>query len=441
MRIYAGIGLVLLLEVAALVAVTGWRVRAGARRDRFADARHLTAVLEIEDAETPLPSGCRELPGEILRALRGDPLLGLADVHVVQQVQPYGAALPEYSAPAESYQGLNEALARRGGAAAEPVAAMRWTWLSLRVELPGSRNRAWAYRAQGPIEARGGGRLGAVRTLDKAVGTAAARLGAAGLVATRLDENEARVGLEVSTSFAAPLAQAVAPWIPGRRPTGAATDSATTTDHPIPVPPGGLLLGLDPAGRPVILTLFRRRPLAATVVGGLHLAQVLALRAAAVGARVIVETARPEDWDPVVLHSGLDSGCLAIHTVGRVAGNPGWAPPAPTAPLLVIRDCGARPPYASVPHGPWVSVVTLLPFLDPRAVTQLGYADLLGFQRMPAEEAALAQRVLALADRDAAALTELPVDGVLWRAKDRKPRTCEITGTAWELRVLGPAHR
>ena len=305
----------------------------------------------------------------------------------------------------------------------------------------------------GPITARGGGRLGAVRTLDKAVGTAAARLGAAGFVATRLDEDEARVGLEMSTSFAAPVDHVGAPWIASRRATSAAASAPTNavrltaptrgpdTDPAVPVPPGGLLLGLDPAGRPVVLTLFRRRPLATTVVGGLHLAQVLVLRAAAIGARVIVETARPEDWDPVVLHAGLDSGCLAVHPVGRVAGHPGWSPPAPTAPLLVVRDCGARPPYASVPHGPWVSVVTLLPFLEPRAATRLGHADLLGFQRMPAEEAALAQRVLALADRDAAALAELPVDGVLWRAKDRRPRPCEITGTAWELRVLGPAHR
>jgi len=79
-------------------------------------------------------------------------------------------------------------------------------------------------------------------------------------------------------------------------------------------------------------------------VGGLHLAQILALRCAAVGARLIVETARQELWDPLLLDSGLDAARLAVQPVGRVTGNPGWAPPSPTAPILVIRDCGARPP-------------------------------------------------------------------------------------------------
>jgi hypothetical protein len=298
---------------------------------------------------------------------------------------------------------------------------MQWTWVALRLELAGSRNRAWAHRSAGPIEARGGGRLGAVRTLEKAVGTATARLSAAGFVATRLDEEAANAGLETSVSFSMP--------------------STCASTRSVPVPPGGLVLGLDPSGKPVVLTLFRRRPQTVTLVAGLHLAQVLALRAAATGARVVLETARADAWDPVVLHSGLDSGQIAVQNVGRVAGNPGWPSPAPTAPLLVIRDCGARPPYASIPHGPWVTVVTLLPFLDARTGGQLGHADLVGFQRLAPEEAVLAQRVLALADRDASALADLPLDAVLWRAKGRAPRFCEVTGTAWELRVLGPAHR
>lgn len=437
MRIYAGIGLVLLLEVAALVAAALWRVRADRRRDRFADTRHLTAVLEVEDADGPLPTGRRKLPGEIIRVLRDDPMLGLADVHVVRQIQHAGDELPDDAPAAVSYQGLNEALGRVSeGMGPEPVPAMRWTWLELRLELPGSRNRAWAFRAAKPIEARGGGRLGAARTLDKAVGTATARLGAAGFVAMRLAGEEARSGLATSVSFSTSAGHAGTPWPLGKRP-------ARTADAPreIPVPPGGLVLGLDPTGKPVVLALFRRRPQTVTLVAGLHLAQVLALRAAATGARVILETARADAWDPVVRDSGLDADRIATQHVGRVAGNPGWPGPSPAAPLLVIRDCGARPPYASIPHGPWVTVVTLLPFLDARTAGQLGHADLVGFQRLAAEEAALARRALALADRDAEAMADLPDDAVLWRAKGRMPRWCEVTGTAWELRLLGPAHR
>jgi hypothetical protein len=365
-------------------------------------------------------------------------MLGLADVHLVRQVQPVGADAARAAAVA-SYQGLAEAPARRGvdpsvdpgadpGAdpAADPVPAVGWTWLSLRLELPGSRNRAWARRSAAPVEARGGGRLGAARTLDKAARTAAAKLGAAGFVTTRLSGEEARIGLAASRSLALPTQSA-------------SGSEKTETIDALTVPAAGVVLGLDPARQPVVLALFRRRATAVSLVAGLHLGQVLALRAAAVGARVIIETARPDRWDPVVLHSGLDSTQLTLREPGRVAGDPAWPKPAPTGPLLVIRDCGARPPYTPVPYGPWVAVVTLLP--DPRSAGQLGHADLAGFQRVPEAEAVLARRVLGLSEADTEALSELPVDTVLLRTRARNPRRCEITGTDWELRILGPAHR
>jgi hypothetical protein len=172
------------------------------------------------------------------------------------------------------------------------------------------------------------------------------------------------------------------------------------------------------------------------VVGGLRLAQILALRGAAVGARVIVETARQELWDPLLLDSGLDAARLAIQPVGRVTGNPGWAPPSPAAPILVVRDCGARPPYATTPRGPWTTILTLLPYLDVRAAGQLATADLVGLQRMSAEEAGVARQAVGLSDKDTLALPELPESMALWRVRGRAGRYCEVTATAWEERIV-----
>ena len=407
MRTFAGIGLVLALEVAAVAAAVWWRMRARRRRKRSEDGHHQTVVLELEPADAALPAEAPRVPARVLDELRKDPMLGLADVRLVQHVQPTGAGLPERSQVGTSYQSLNQAVARR--TAAEPIPAVRMTWLSLRLELPGSRNHDWTERAAGPILARGGGSLGAERTLDKAARTASAKLATVGFVTTRLRDTDLRSGLEATVE---------------------SSDDVSTFA-------GGVLVGVDPAHRPVVLGLFRRRTLTVGVVGGLHLAQILALRCAAIGARVIVETARQDLWDPVLLHSGLDASRLAVQPVGRIVGNPGWGRPTPTTPLLVLRDCGARPPFAATPHGPWTSVLTLLPFLDLRAAGHLSGADLVGLQRMPSQETAIAKLILGLPDKDLAALLELPDHMALWRAKGRASRYCELAATKWEEAFLG----
>ena len=375
---------------------------------------HLITVLELEPADAVLPqSAPPPIPKRILEALRADPLLGLADVRLIQHVQRTGAGLPERSQAGSSYQALNSEVARH--AAVAPIPAARLTWLTMRLELPGSRRHQWAARAAGPILARGGGLEGARRTLDKAARTASARLAVVGY----------RTIILADTAYEPGLASGLAETQDVTDITGL----ATTT--------GGVLVGVDPAHRAVTLGLFRRKGLSATVIGGLHLAQILALHCAAVGARVIVETARQDEWDPMLLHSGLDPARLAVQPAGRPAGNAGWPKPSAATPLLVLRDCGARPPYAAVPRGPWTAVVTVLPFLDPRSAGYLKDADLIGLQRMPREEAAMARRILALPDRDTAALPDLPDQMALWRSKNGITRYSEVAATKWEQAFLG----
>jgi hypothetical protein len=375
---------------------------------------HVSTVLEIEPIDAVLPSAepPAPIPEQILAGLRDDPLLGLAEVRLLQHVQPTGAGLPERSQAGASYQRLNQDIAHRLGT--EPIPATRLTWLTFRLELPGSRRHALAARAAGPILARGGGITGARRTLDKAARTASAKLALVGYRTTTLAEGDYHPGF--------------------------GSDLAVTRECSTAAP-AGVLIGVDPAHRPVTVGLFRRTTLSAAVIGGLYLAQILALRCAAVGARIIVETARQDEWDPVLLYSGLDEARLAVQPVGRPVGHPGWPAPSMAAPLLVLRDCGARPPYAAVPRGPWTANVTLLPYFDPRTAGYLRDADLVGLQRMPREEAAMMRHVLALPDKDTAALADLPDPMVLWRSRKRTMRYCEFAPTKWEEAFLGEPER
>jgi len=470
MRTFAGMGLVLAAEVAAAGGLAAaWRLRtrrkqpvttaadptAAALRlgragiagqedqdpDKGRDKGpktlipdHVSAVLEIEPLDAVLPSADppAPIPSHVLAELRADPLLGLADVRLVQHVQPAGAGLPERSQAGASYQNLNQDVARRLGT--EPIPAARLTWLAFRLELPGSRRHALAARAAGPILARGGGITGAQRTLDKAARAASAKLALAGYRTITLADDDYQPG------FRSNLAETHERVENEGSNHGQHSHHTQDTDRTTAAP-GGVLIGLDPAHRPVTLGLFRRTTLSAAVVGSLHLAQILALRCAAVGARVIVETARQDEWDPVLLHSGLDAARLAVQPVGRPVGNPGWPAPSMANPLLVLRDCGARPPYATVPRGPWTAIVTLLPYFDPRTAGYLRDADLVGLQRMPREEAAMARHLLALPDKDTAALPDLPDPMVLWRSRKRTVRFCELASTTWEEAFLGEPMR
>lgn len=427
---------------------------------------HVSAVVEIEPVDAVLPpvDPPPPIPPELLTELRADPLLGLADVRLVQHVQRTGAGLPDRSQAGGSYQGLNHDVARRLGT--DPIPAVRLTWLALRLELPGSRRQALATRAAGPILARGGGITGAARTLDKAARTAAARLALAGYRTVTLAEDDYGPGFSSGLAethdspaiyaAAATDTDADAATRPAQNTVNATlaaatatttgttttpTATATATAEHVTAALGGVLIGVDPAHRPVTLGLFRRTTLSTAVVGSLYLAQILALRCAAVGARVIVETARQDEWDPVLLHSGLDRTRLAVQPVGRPVGHRGWPAPSMANPLLVLRDCGARPPYTAMPHGPWTAIVTLLPYFDPRTAGYLRDADLVGLQRMPREEAAMARHLLSLPDQDMAALADLPEPMVLWRSRRRTMRYCELAPTSWEEAFLGEPMR
>lgn len=204
----------------------------------------------------------------------------------------------------------------------------------------------------------------------------------------------------------------------------------------LPIGDDGVVLGLDARREPVVLGLFRPAAHDVVLVGGVWLAQVIALRAAATGARVAVETGRAATWAPLAQAAGGGQPCVTVHRFGRL----GPQGPSVNTPVLVLRDLGARPARGRLSAGPWQTTLTLLPYLDPHARSLLATADLVGLQRVSPEEAALAGRSLGLPDRDVTALPAVGDDVALW-VRGPHRRFVRSTPVGTETRLLGPARR
>ncbi|MFE5858240.1 hypothetical protein ACFQ61_34110 [Streptomyces sp. NPDC056500] len=204
----------------------------------------------------------------------------------------------------------------------------------------------------------------------------------------------------------------------------------------VPVGDDGMVIGVDADGRPTVLGINRPTPYDVTLIGGLWTAQVLALRAAATGARVTVETGRAPAWTALAQAAGGGQQCISLHDVGRVP------PQGPSAgsPVVVVRDCGMRPPRGRVVSGPWQSVVTLLPYLSPVAPRLMEKSGVVGVQRVSPDEAAQIGRIMHLPPAEAEALSTL-ADGVtLWcTARDRQFVMTQATDA--ETGLLGSARR
>ncbi|MES9593986.1 MULTISPECIES: hypothetical protein [unclassified Streptomyces] len=204
----------------------------------------------------------------------------------------------------------------------------------------------------------------------------------------------------------------------------------------LPVGDDGVILGTDAEGRTQMIGFHRPAPYDVLLIGGLWTAQVLALRAAATGARVAVETGRTRAWTTLAQAAGAGLECVSLHDVGRV-------PPtgaAVSSPVVVVRDCGMRPPRGRVVSSPWQSVLTLLPYLSPVAPRLMRASTLVGVQRVSPGEAEQVGRILGLARTEIEALPTL-ADGVtLWVAG--RERHWVMTGaTEVETGLLGAARR
>ena len=112
----------------------------------------------------------------------------------------------------------------------------------------------------------------------------------------------------------------------------------------LPVGDDGVVIGTDQASRPAVISLFKPRAVDVALVGGAYMAQLIALRATATGARVVVETARPQLWAPLAQNAGGGQQVIAVVPCAE------WATSArPRRPRSCCCATAAPAPRAAPP--------------------------------------------------------------------------------------------
>ncbi|MFI2709060.1 type VII secretion protein EccE [Micromonospora sp. NPDC018662] len=160
----------------------------------------------------------------------------------------------------------------------------------------------------------------------------------------------------------------------------------------LPVGGSGLMVGADRRGGPLTVRLFRPATTRVLLVGGVPAAQLLVLRALALGARVAVQTARPRAWEAFARGVGGPGDAVPLLPPGRPVGG---APGSALRPLLLVVDIGPVPPEAG-PAAAWQSVLVVRDELTPADTPALARADLAVLQPLDRAEAELAGTALGL---------------------------------------------
>jgi type VII secretion protein EccE len=222
--------------------------------------------------------------------------------------------------------------------------------------------------------------------------------------------------------------------VPGR-PVDHPLPGAVVDGLDLPVGSAGLMLGSNRHGQPVIARLFRPEQTRALLVGGVRCAQLLALRAMALGARVVVQTARPQAWDPFVRGAAVPGEAIALVPPGRAIEIP---PGSALHPLLVIVDVG--PVGADTrPGAGWQATLVVRDDFSPADVDVASRADLLLLQPLRPEEATLVGAALGLGDA-AQWLTRIRTD-MLGLVNRRAVRWAALAQTSIEHQLIGTATR
>jgi hypothetical protein len=213
------------------------------------------------------------------------------------------------------------------------------------------------------------------------------------------------------------------------------TDAGTLDALLVPLGGAGVVLGRTTSGRPATVSLFRPEPTSVVLVGSRPLAQLIAFRSMAVGARVLVSTVDPARWTNVARLAAGSSGDVRL--VPRPAGGPGTA----TVPHLVVAD-GVLPEdadQASGGPGSWSTTLTVLGQLTDGSRDLLAGADLLLVQSPSSAEARAVAAALARPEAEALLAGLGPEDvGAVTR---HGVRTWASTPTSVERWLIGAVYR
>jgi type VII secretion protein EccE len=244
--------------------------------------------------------------------------------------------------------------------------------------------------------------------------------GAVGLAVRRLDG-------EHLDGLAATLPLGLVP-VPGNA--GALAERGTS------LPGTGVMLGRNRRGHPVTARLIRPEPTRVLLVGGVRAAEMLTLRALALGVHVLVQTGRPYAWEPFLRAVSLPSDAIAMLPPGQPVA---LQPAGRLAPQLVVVDAG--PGIGDPPAGeaPWRTTVVLRDDLAAADVDTLAHADLVILQPLRPDEAVLAGATLGLGDGQEW-LTRIRAD-MVGLVNRRAVRFALLSATPLEQQLVGSPER
>ncbi|MGW3858445.1 type VII secretion protein EccE [Micromonospora arida] len=226
-----------------------------------------------------------------------------------------------------------------------------------------------------------------------------------------------------------------APGAQPRPPAPGARPAPAVDDWELSLGDAGMMVGTNRHGRAVTVRLFRPESTRVLLVGGVRAAQLVALRALALGALVVVQTARPRAWEPFIRGVGAPGGTIPLLPPGRaVADGVGTA----LRPLLLIVDAGPVAAEAA-PGPPWRATLVVRDELTPADVDALSRADLALLQPLTAAEATLAGAALGLGG-SAEWLTRIREDMVAV-VNRRALRWALLSPTPIEAQLIGPPTR
>jgi hypothetical protein len=195
---------------------------------------------------------------------------------------------------------------------------------------------------------------------------------------------------------------------------------------PVPAPESGILLG-QRRGKPVTLRLFRPQGTRIVVLGHQRGPQLVALRAAGLGARVEVATANRQHWQAI----GTVSRDLTIAAHGALLPSIG----SPFRPILTVDDRAGE----SAPAGDaasWQCRMDLRAIPEPSGLAQYGGTDLLLIGQLPLSVASTLVQLYHLDPAMDSALAAMPVDGIAAIRKG-SVQLMSVAETAAETATLG----
>jgi type VII secretion protein EccE len=231
-----------------------------------------------------------------------------------------------------------------------------------------------------------------------------------------------------------PLGGGPDPDVPGRS-AGGLLPAEVVDGLRLTVGVTGLMLGHNRAGEPVVARLFRPEQTRALLIGGVRCAQLLALRAMALGARVVVQTARPQVWEPFTRGAAVPGESIAVVPPGRAVEIPAGSA---LHPLLVVVDVG--PVGADTrPGAGWQATLVVRDDFTPADVDVASRADLLVLQPLRPDEAALVGAAVGLGEA-AQWLTRIRPD-MVGLVNRRAVRWAALAQTPIEAQLIGPPTR